>query len=170
MLGIIRCVVVREKQAAAVEAVDQHAFAVTIREAERAVHLIAPLLARPALDRAEQRRRDLGIVHKVHLAEAHAVRAELFIGLVAEDRADAADDLPVAPRKPAACLAVVERGVLARRPVVKIVTVERGDVVRVIGIEPVWILHKLAQVVPGRDLGHDDRTVLFKPLHGSISL
>jgi hypothetical protein len=24
--------------------------------------------------------------------------------------------------------------------------------------------------VPGRDLGHDDRAVLFKPLHGSISL
>lgn len=97
MLGIVRRVVVREKQAAAVKAADEHTLAITVREAKRAVHLIAPFLARPALDRAEERRRDLGIIHEVHLTEAHAVRAELFVGLVAEDRADAADDLPIAP-------------------------------------------------------------------------
>ena len=170
MLGIVRRVVVREKQAAAVKAVDEHALAVTVREAERAVHLIAPLLTRPALDRAEERRRDLGIIHEGHRTEAHAVRAELFVGLVAEDRADTADDLPVAPRKPAARLAIVKCGVLARGPVIEVVTVKRGDIVRVVGIEPVGILHKLAQLVPGRDLSHDDRAVLFKPLHGSISL
>ena len=170
VLGIIRRVVIGEKQAPAVKALDEHALAVHVREAERAVHLIAPLLACPALDRAEQRRRDLGIVHEVHLAEAHAVRAELVIGLVAEDRADAADDLPVAPGQPAACLAVVERGVLARRPVGEVIPVERGNIVRVIGIEPVGILHKLAQLVLGRDLGHDDRAVLFKLLHENVLL
>ena len=170
MLGIVRRVVVREKQAAAVKAVDEHALAVTVREAERAVHLIAPFLARPALDRAEERRRDLGIIHEVHLTEAHAVRAELFVGLVAEDRADTADDLPIAPGQPAARLTIVKCGVLARCPVIEVVTVKRGDIVRVVGIEPVGILHKLAQLVPGRDLGHNDRAVLFKPLHGSISL
>ena len=170
MLGIVRRVVVRKKQAAAVKAVDEHALAVTVREAERAVHLIAALLTRPALDRAEERRRNLGIVHEVHLAEAHAVRAELVIGLVAEDRADAADDLPIAPGKPAARLAIVKCGVLARGPVIEVVTVKRGDIVRVVGIESVGILHKLAQLVFGRDLGHDDRTALFKLLHENILL
>ena len=170
VLEIIRRVVVGEKQAPAVKALDEHALTVHVREAERAVHLVAPFLARPALDHAEQRRRDLGIVHEVYLAEAHAVRAELVVGLVAEDCADAADDLPVAPGQPAARLAVIERGVLARRPVREIIAVERGNIVRVIGIEPVGILHKLAQLVLGRDLGHDDRAVLFKLLHENILL
>ena len=122
------------------------------------------------LDRAEQRRRDLGIVHEVHLAEAHAVRAELVIGLVAEDRADAADDLSVAPGQPAARLAIIKRGVFARRPVREVIAVERGNVVWIIGIEPIGILHKLAQLVLGRDLGHDDRAVLFKLLHENMLL
>ena len=170
VLGIIGRIVVCDEQAPAVEALDEHTLTVHVREAERAVHLIAPLLARPALDRAEQRRRDLGIVHEVHLAEAHAVRAELVIGLVTEDRTDAADDLPVAPGQPAARLAVVERRVLARRPVGEVIPVERGNVVRIIGIEPVGILHKLAQLVLGRDLSHDDRAVLFKLLHENVLL
>ena len=170
VLEIIRRVVVGEKQASAVKALDEHTLAVHVREAERAVHLVAALFARPALDRAEQRRRNLGIIHEVHLAEAHAVRAELVIGLVAEDRADAADDLSVAPGQPAARLAIIKRGVFARRPVREVIAVERGNVVRIIGIEPIGILHKLAQLVLGRDLGHDDRAVLFKLLHENMLL
>lgn len=77
---------------------------------------------------------------------------------------------PSRQASPAARLAVIERGVLARRPVREIIAVERGNIVRVIGIEPVGILHKLAQLVLGRDLGHDDRAVLFKLLHENILL
>ena len=40
MLGIVRRVVVRKKQAAAVKAVDEHTLAVTVREAERVYNIL----------------------------------------------------------------------------------------------------------------------------------
>ena len=104
VLHVIGVIVVCKEAAAAVEAFDEHAFPVHVREAKRAVHRVTAQRCGPILYRAEQSPGNLRIVDEIHLRKAQTVGAPLFVGLPAEDGADAADDLPIPIGQPAAGL------------------------------------------------------------------
>ncbi len=99
MLVVIGRVVIGKKQAAPVIAFHQHTFPVQVGKAQRPMDLIAALFPGKVLYRLKQGGGDLRIVDEIHLGKAHTAGVPFFIGPVAEDGADAANDLPH-PGKP----------------------------------------------------------------------
>ena len=127
MLHIIGVVVICKEAAAAVKALHQHALPVHVREAQRTVYGGAAQLPGPVLHCFKQGGGDLYVVNEIHLGEAQAVGAPLFIGFMAEYGADAADDLRAAHGQPAAGIAVGKGGVFLPVPILHIIAVGGGD-------------------------------------------
>ena len=165
VLLVIREIVVGEKAAASVKAIDQHALAVHVREAQRPVYGGAADLTRPVFDRGEERARHLRIVNKIHLRKAQSVGAPFFVGLAAENGADAPDDLAVAIGQPAARVAVGKGRVLAAVPILQIVAVRRGDKLLDVAVELIGVINKAAQLL--FRFNFDDRNHFFSSVQDS---
>ena len=128
MILIIGVIIIGKEAAAAVKTLHQHALPVHIREAQGTVNLGAAQLPGPVLHRVEQSLGHLVVVDKVHLGKPQAVGVPLFVGLAAQDRADAAHDLPIPHSQPAPGLAIFKGGVLFPVPVLQVVVIGAGDV------------------------------------------
>ena len=124
---VIRVVVIGKKAAAAVKALHQHTLPVHVGKAQRAVDGGAAQLSGPVLHHAKQGGGYLRVVDKIHLGEAETVRSPLVVGLTGVDRADAAHDLTVSFRQPAAGVAVIKGRVLAPVPVGQVIVIGGGD-------------------------------------------
>ena len=127
MVYVIGVVIIGKKTAAAVKALHQHTLPVHVGKAQRAVDGGTAQLSGPVLHHAKQGGGHLRIVDEVHLGEAEAVRPPLVVGLAGVDRTDAAHDLAVPLRQPAAGVAVVKGRVLAPVPVGQVVVIGGGD-------------------------------------------
>lgn len=149
-------VIICDKQAPAVEALYEHALAVEIGKAERAVHLRAALFARPAFHGGEQRGGHVRVVDEINLRKAHPMRAEFFVGLVTENRADPSDDFPVPVGEKRLGLAVGKGGIFPRRPVGEVVAVKRGNEIGVAPVKLVGIVHEPAKLRFRHDLFNGD--------------
>ena len=148
VIDIVGVVIIGEKAAAAVKTLYQHTLPVKVGKAQRSVDLIAAHFLCPALHRVEQGVGHLLIVDKIHLCEAHAVGVPFFVGLAAEDRADAPHHFAVAHGQPAAGLAVFKRGILFAVPVAHVVVKGSGNELGYVFIQNIRVFHKLAQLRP----------------------
>ena len=95
VLLVIGGIIIGNKHALAIKALNKHTLAVKVAKAEWSVHLVAPLFASPSLNGVKQSLGNALVVDKVHLRKAHAAIAPFFIGSVAENCTDAPHDLAV---------------------------------------------------------------------------
>ena len=142
VLVVIGRVVIGEKQAPPVIAFHQHAFPVQVGKAQRPMHLIAALFPGKVLYCLEQGGGDLRIVDEIHLGKAHTAGVPFFIGPVAEDGADAANDFPVPVSQEALGVAVGKGGIRLGVPIAQIVPIGGGDEIGIIFIQLVRKVYK----------------------------
>ena len=104
--------------------------------------LLAALFPGKVLYRLEQGGGDLRIVDEIHLGKAHTAGVPFFIGPVAEDGADAANDLPIPVSQEALGVAVGEGGIRLGVPIAQIVPIGGGDEIGIIFIQLVRKVYK----------------------------
>ena len=169
MILVVGMIVIGDEHAALIKALYQHALAIQIAKTQGTMYLIAALGAGPIFHGGKERCGDLTVVNEIDLRKTHALGVPGFIGAMAEDRADAADDLAVSPGEKTLGLAVGESRVLFRIPVVQIVSVEGRDELRNVLIQDIGIIDKTAQVGRG---GHftDFDLVCCHHLHAPIGM
>ena len=154
MIYVVGMVVVGDEHALLVKALHQHALAIEVGKAERAVNFVAAHFARPGFHGLKQRGRDLNIVYEVYLRKAHAPLVPLFIGTPAENRADTADDLTIAQRQIALCIAILKGRILFPIPIRHVLALKRRHELRHVPIELIRVRDEPSQIRLGLDFAN----------------
>ena len=108
MLRVVRIVVVDIHGAEFVEALNHHALAVGIDEAQWTSHLVHPFCTSPRLDSLQQRLGHLLVVHKVEPAETHLMTIPALIGSTIDDSSYTPHHLAVTESHEIFCLATLK--------------------------------------------------------------